>query len=227
MYSNSAWQQALERKEIKWACLFRFFCLCPLGLIVKLNINTSTVAYSLPSRCRGKCFPVGPHLGDSMVSWISPLEVFEDTYWEILTLICILFRRIPGTKSMNNAQNKLSRKKFFVNHFIDEKSDINLYSSTDFCNLKSLQQPLHFCPFCTFQAYSGNVPSNLAGISFVLVVWIPDLEDQKHWSNIIHTVPFPPRIVPIHSNKLSPAGHAETTFVGFFKKKTQTWLRHK
>lgn len=67
-----------------------------------------------PSRCLSKCSLVGPRWGDSMVSWISPLEVFEDTCLEILTSVCILFRRMPAMKRMNKTLKKtgLSRKSF-------------------------------------------------------------------------------------------------------------------
>ena len=80
------------------------------------------------------------------------------------------------------------------------------------------------------------------GIGYVLIVRIPELErtlpiyfftyllpfnacwheghqtrETSIWSNIFITVPFAPRIVPIHSNRLSPDGQAETTLSGFFQ----------
>ena len=34
-----------------------FFCLCPLGLAIKLNFNISKVVYSLFAACAPKCEP--------------------------------------------------------------------------------------------------------------------------------------------------------------------------
>ena len=54
IYENSAWQRCLEdTNKGNWMTMFiHFFCLCPLGLTIKLNFKISKVAYSL------LCFPV-------------------------------------------------------------------------------------------------------------------------------------------------------------------------
>ena len=47
IYKNSAWQRGLDDTS-KGNCMtmfIYFFCLCPLGLTIKLNFNISKVPY--------------------------------------------------------------------------------------------------------------------------------------------------------------------------------------
>lgn len=74
-----------------------------------------------------------------------------------------------------------------------------------------------------FQAYSKKEPFK-AGRNWFCTD-CPNTRTRRIIDQSFITVPFPPRIVPIHSNMLSPDGHAETTLSDFFKAENKNLIR--